>query len=52
MGHQMSIRNRLASLLDEVAVHEGPQRTLVEGVEVSRGRIRRPARRWSTSRTS
>jgi AraC-like DNA-binding protein len=29
-------RKRLASLLNEVAVHEGTQRTLVEGVEVSR----------------
>jgi len=29
-------RKRLASLLDEVAVHEGMHRTLVEGVEVSR----------------
>ena len=29
-------RKRLASLLDEVAVHEGTHRTLVEGVEVSR----------------
>ena len=29
-------RQRLASLLDELAIHEGTNRTLVEGVEVSR----------------
>ena len=29
-------RQRLASLLDEVAVHEGAHRTLVEGVDVAR----------------
>jgi AraC-like DNA-binding protein len=36
MGRQMEHRNRLASLLDELAVNEGPQGTLIEGVEVSR----------------
>lgn len=36
MDRQTDDRERLASLLAEVAVSEGPQRTLVEGVEVSR----------------
>ena len=36
MIRQTDTAKRLASLLDEVAVHEGTQRTLVEGVEVSR----------------
>jgi AraC-type transcriptional regulator N-terminus len=36
MVRQTDTSKRLASLLDEVAVHEGTQRTLVEGVEVSR----------------
>jgi AraC-like DNA-binding protein len=36
MGHQTDDQKRLASLLNEVAVLEGPQRTLIEGVEVSR----------------
>ena len=36
MGRQTEDRKRLASLLNELAVHEGPQRTLVEGVEVTR----------------
>lgn len=36
MGGQASTRKRLASLLDEVAVHEGMNRTVVEGVEVAR----------------
>ena len=36
MDGQASTRKRLASLLDEVAVHEGMNRTLVEGVEVAR----------------
>ena len=36
MSGQSDIRRRLASLLDEVAVYEGTQRTFVEGVEVSR----------------
>src|SRR3954447_10276860 len=36
MGHQAEDRKRLASLLNELAVHEGPQRTLIEGVELSR----------------
>lgn len=40
----MEDRMRLARLLDEVAVNEGPQGTLIEGVEVSR-------RSDSTSRT-
>jgi AraC-like DNA-binding protein len=34
-GHSDN-RQRLARLLDEVAVHEGMHRTLIEGVEVSR----------------
>jgi AraC-like DNA-binding protein len=36
MGGRGDHRERLASLLDEVAVEEGMQRTLVEGVEVFR----------------
>jgi AraC-like DNA-binding protein len=36
MDGQKDTRKRLASLLSEVAVHEGTHRTLVEGVEVSR----------------
>jgi AraC-like DNA-binding protein len=36
MKDQSGNRQRLAGLLDEVAVQEGTQRTLVEGVEVSR----------------
>ena len=36
MNGQNDTRKRLASLLNEVAVHEGTQRTLVEGVEVTR----------------
>src|SRR6516225_3997916 len=36
MAARSDNRNRLASLLDEVAVHEGVHRTLVEGVEVAR----------------
>jgi AraC-like DNA-binding protein len=36
MSDQGDNRQRLASLLDEVAVQEGVQRTLVEGVEVVR----------------
>jgi AraC-like DNA-binding protein len=36
MVRQTDTSKRLASLLDEVAVHEGTHRTLVEGVEVSR----------------
>ena len=36
MDGQKHTRERLASLLNEVAVHEGTQRTLVEGVEVTR----------------
>ena len=36
MVRQTDTAKRLASLLDEVAVHEGTHRTLVEGVEVSR----------------
>src|SRR6516162_5601577 len=36
MRGQSDNRKRLASLLNEVAVHEGTHRTLVEGVEVSR----------------
>jgi hypothetical protein len=36
MSDQGDNRKRLASLLDEVAVHEGVHRTLVEGVEVAR----------------
>jgi AraC-like DNA-binding protein len=36
MTGQSDNRKRLASLLDEVAVYEGMNRTLVEGVEVSR----------------
>ncbi len=36
MKGQIDIRKRLASILNEVAVHEGTHRTLVEGVEVSR----------------
>src|SRR3954469_12041288 len=36
MVRQTDTARRLASLLDEVAVHEGTHRTLVEGVDVSR----------------
>lgn len=36
MDGQKDTRKRLASLLNEVAVHEGAHRTLVEGVEVTR----------------
>jgi hypothetical protein len=36
MKGQSDNRRRLAGLLNEVAVHEGTQRTLVEGVEVTR----------------
>jgi AraC-like DNA-binding protein len=36
MDGRKDSRERLASLLDEVAVHEGRQRTLVDGVEVTR----------------
>ncbi len=36
MKGQSDNRKRLASLLAEVAIHEGTHRTLVEGVEVSR----------------
>src|SRR4051794_28479494 len=36
MNGQSDNRRRLASLLDEVAVHEGMQQTDVEGVEVAR----------------
>jgi AraC-type transcriptional regulator N-terminus len=36
MSRHIEHRKRLASLLDEVAVNEGPQGTLIEGVEVSR----------------
>ena len=36
MEGQSDNRRRLASLLNEVAVLEGTQRTLVEGVEVTR----------------
>src|SRR3954447_21499116 len=36
MGHQAEEQKRLASLLNELAVHEGPQRTRIEGVELSR----------------
>src|SRR3954462_725079 len=36
MGRQAEDRKGLASLLDELAVQEGPQGTLVEGVELSR----------------
>jgi AraC-like DNA-binding protein len=36
MDGQSDSRKRLASLLNEVAVHEGTHRTLVEGVEVTR----------------
>jgi AraC-like DNA-binding protein len=36
MKGQIDNRKRLASLLDEVAVHEGTHRTFVDGVEVSR----------------
>src|SRR5437660_2700754 len=36
MKGQSNNRERLATLLDEVAVHEGVHRTLVEGVEVAR----------------
>jgi AraC-like DNA-binding protein len=36
MDHRTEEQKRLASLLNELAVHEGPQRTLVEGVELSR----------------
>src|SRR5258708_6785626 len=43
MKGQSDTRQRLASLLDEVAVHEGTHRMLVEGVEVSR--VSRPVPR-------
>jgi AraC-like DNA-binding protein len=43
MKEQRDIRKRLASLLDEVAVNEGLQRTLVEGVAVAR--VSKPAPR-------
>jgi AraC-like DNA-binding protein len=43
MNGQGDNRKRLASLLDEVAVDEGMQRTLVEGVEVAR--VSRPVPR-------
>ena len=36
MNGQSGNRERLASLLNEVAVHEGVHRTLVEGVDVAR----------------
>jgi hypothetical protein len=36
MDGQSDNRTRLASLLNEVAVHEGVHQTLVEGVEVAR----------------
>ena len=36
MDGQNETRKRLASLLNEVAVHEGTHRTLVEGVQVTR----------------
>jgi AraC-like DNA-binding protein len=36
MDGQKDTRKRLASLLNEVAIHEGTHRTLVEGVEVTR----------------
>ena len=36
MKGQSDNRKRLASLLGEVAIHEGTHRTLVEGVDVSR----------------
>ena len=36
MNRQNDNRKRIASLLDEVAVHEGTHPTLVEGVQVSR----------------
>jgi hypothetical protein len=36
MNKQSDGRKRLASLLNDVAVHEGTQPTLVEGVEVTR----------------
>jgi len=36
MGRQEEDRKRLAGLLDELAVQEGPQGTLVEGVELFR----------------
>ncbi len=36
MEGQQETRKRLASLLDDVAVHEGTHRTLVEGVHVTR----------------
>jgi AraC-like DNA-binding protein len=36
MDGRKDTRQRLASLLDEVAVHEGTHRTPVEGVEVTR----------------
>src|SRR5271165_5239198 len=36
MNDQTDNRKRLASLLNEVSVDEGTQRTLVEGVEVTR----------------
>jgi AraC-like DNA-binding protein len=36
MDHRTVEQKRLASLLNELAVQEGPQRTLVEGVELSR----------------
>jgi AraC-like DNA-binding protein len=36
MDGQTDNRKRLAQLLDDVAIHEGMHRTLIEGVEVSR----------------
>src|SRR5262245_24940606 len=43
MKGQGDYRKRLASLLDELAVNEGLQRTPVEGVEVAR--VLKPSRR-------
>jgi AraC-like DNA-binding protein len=43
MKEQSDKRKRLAGLLDEVAIHEGTHRTLVEAVEVSR--VSRPVPR-------
>jgi AraC-like DNA-binding protein len=43
MKGQSDYRKRLASLLDELAVNEGLQRTPVEGVEVAR--VSKPSRR-------
>ncbi len=53
MKGQSDNRKRLASLLGEVAIHEGTHRTLVEGVEVSRvskSVPRAPAQSGSTRR--